>query len=201
MADVGVQSTSAATPAFHAIPSDDLHAARKYGRIEGIYSFVIFFIGENLYTVATAKRSFEVDLIPEEIFVHIIGNTSSMVINTGRVFLLMNIIAIKINEATGVAFTVLINGVISVFINENLTVITESMMPRRIATSTPINILPSDCTVIIKKFGSLKRANVALMTLSGEGRINELFILNDANAHKPIQKKSEQNICSDFFSV
>ena len=59
IADVGVQSTSAATPAFHAIPSDDLQAARKYGNTVGIYSLVSFVRGENLYTLVTSKSSFE----------------------------------------------------------------------------------------------------------------------------------------------
>ena len=144
IADVGVQSTSAATPAFHAIPSAERHAVRKYGRTVGIYSFVILVIGENRYTFATSNRSLEVDFIPEEIFVHIIGNTRSIVINTGKIFLFRNIIAIKINDATGVALTVLMNGVISILTNENLTVITAISMPTIIAIRTPENILTRD---------------------------------------------------------
>ena len=89
--------------------------------------------------------------MPDSIFVHIIGKTSRAVINTGSAFLSIKIIARKINDATGVALTMLIRGDMSVLTNEQLELSTAVKIPVTKAAIIPSNILPSVLSVINQK--------------------------------------------------
>ena len=116
----------------------------------GIYNFVSCFEGENLYTRATSFNSFGTLFIPEETLVHTIGRTSKAVIKTGRELRFINIIAINMKEATGVAFTALIIGVTRISKKEILDVIMAIAMPINTAIMIPKSILKSEFDVMLQ---------------------------------------------------
>ena len=120
--------------------------------------------------------------------VQIIGITKSDVIKTGRELRLIKIIAINMNDATGVALTALISGVIRTFTNEIFVVITARIIPITSATIIPKRIRKSDCEIMSQNSDVFISPTVLDMTFSGEGIRKELFVLYEAKAHTHTQK-------------
>ena len=79
----GVQMTSAAIPAFHAIPSEERQAAEKYGKTEGKIQYLSRFPKPKPKTSATSRNSVGTEEIPFLTLEKTIGSAISMAATIG----------------------------------------------------------------------------------------------------------------------
>ncbi len=136
--------TSAAIPAFHAIPIQDDIAARKYGLTDGIYSFLITVVFFILKARVIIMRFLSVFFIPDRRLLQTTVSTMSIEVNTGIPFMFIQTMARIINEATGVAFITAIRGAVNAenhFENEQSTA---SIVPAAIPSMIPDAIRPKE---------------------------------------------------------